>query len=344
MRKKISKAVFPVAGLGTRFLPATKAQPKEMLPIVDKPLVQYAVEEAIAAGITELIFVTGRNKRAIEDHFDKAYELEAELQARNKDALLQAIRQIKPDNVQCFYVRQAEALGLGHAVMCAERLLQDEPFAVLLADDLIEAEVPVLKQMAELHAHYGSSLIGVETIPVEQSRAYGIVEGHPVADRLLKLHGIVEKPAPDDAPSNMGVVGRYILTPAIFRHLHALAPGAGGELQLTDAIAQLMKSEALLSYQFIGRRHDCGSKQGYLQATVEFALRHPEVREEFRAFLRRLPLPAPLNAGAAMQPTSAEPVAGPAAQPRHGPPAAHVPLEVCSGNSARDVRVARHGS
>ncbi len=298
MRKKISKAVFPVAGLGTRFLPATKAQPKEMLPVVDKPLIQYAVEEAIAAGITELIFVTGRNKRAIEDHFDKAYELEAELQARHKETLLQALRQIKPDNVQCFYVRQAEALGLGHAVLCAERLVQDEPFAVLLADDLLEAEVPVMQQMVTLHAHYGSSLIGVETIAVEQSRAYGIVEGHPVADRLLKLHGIVEKPAPEDAPSNMGVVGRYILTPAIFRHLHELEPGAGGELQLTDAIAQLMKNEALLSYQFDGRRYDCGSKQGYLQATVELALRHPEVGTEFRDFLQRLPLHAPQRAEA----------------------------------------------
>ncbi len=290
MRKKISKAVFPVAGLGTRFLPATKASPKEMLPVVDKPLIQYAVEEAIAAGITEMIFVTGRNKRAIEDHFDKAYELEAELQARHKEGLLQRIRQIRPDEVQCFYVRQAEALGLGHAVMCAERLLQDEPFAVILADDLLEAPIPVMKQMVDLHAHYGCSLIGVETIPVEQSRSYGIVEGHPVADRLLKLHGIVEKPAPEDAPSNMGVVGRYILTPAIFRHLHQVQPGAGGELQLTDAIAMLMKSEALLSYQFDGKRYDCGSKQGYLQATVELALRHPEVGAEFRGFLRQLAL------------------------------------------------------
>ncbi len=290
MRKKISKAVFPVAGLGTRFLPATKASPKEMLPVVDKPLIQYAVEEAIAAGITEMIFVTGRNKRAIEDHFDKAYELEAELQARHKDGLLQRIRQIRPDEVQCFYVRQAEALGLGHAVMCAERLLQDEPFAVILADDLLEAPIPVMKQMVDLHAHYGCSLIGVETIPVEQSRSYGIIEGHPVADRLLKLHGIVEKPAPEDAPSNMGVVGRYILTPAIFRHLHQVQPGAGGELQLTDAIAMLMKSEALLSYQFDGKRYDCGSKQGYLQATVELALRHPEVGAEFRGFLRHLAL------------------------------------------------------
>ncbi len=290
MRKKISKAVFPVAGLGTRFLPATKASPKEMLPVVDKPLIQYAVEEAIAAGITEMIFVTGRNKRAIEDHFDKAYELEAELQARHKEGLLQRIRQIRPDEVQCFYVRQAEALGLGHAVMCAERLLQDEPFAVILADDLLEAPIPVMKQMVDLHAHYGCSLIGVETIPVEQSRSYGIGEGHPVADRLLKLHGIVEKPAPEDAPSNMGVVGRYILTPAIFRHLHQVQPGAGGELQLTDAIAMLMKSEALLSYQFDGKRYDCGSKQGYLQATVELALRHPEVGAEFRGFLRQLAL------------------------------------------------------
>ncbi len=290
MRKKISKAVFPVAGLGTRFLPATKASPKEMLPVVDKPLIQYAVEEAIAAGITEMIFVTGRNKRAIEDHFDKAYELEAELQARHKVGLLQRIRQIRPDEVQCFYVRQAEALGLGHAVMCAERLLQDEPFAVILADDLLEAPIPVMKQMVDLHAHYGCSLIGVETIPVEQSRSYGIIEGHPVADRLLKLHGIVEKPAPEDAPSNMGVVGRYILTPAIFRHLHQVQPGAGGELQLTDAIAMLMKSEALLSYQFDGKRYDCGSKQGYLQATVELALRHPEVGAEFRGFLRQLAL------------------------------------------------------
>lgn len=289
MRKKITKAVFPVAGLGTRFLPATKASPKEMLTVVDKPLIQYAVEEAIAAGITEMIFVTGRNKRAIEDHFDKAYELEAELRVHQKEELLHSLRQIKPDNVQCFYVRQSEALGLGHAVLCAERLLQDEPFAVILADDLLYAEVPVMRQMVDLHAHYGCSLIGVETIALENSQAYGIVEGRPVADRLLKLYGIVEKPTPQEAPSNIGVVGRYILTPAIFRHLHQVTPGAGGELQLTDAIAELMKSEALLSYQFEGRRYDCGSKQGYLQATVEFALRHPEVALEFSEFLAKHP-------------------------------------------------------
>jgi UTP--glucose-1-phosphate uridylyltransferase len=288
--RKISKAVFPVAGLGTRFLPATKASPKEMLPVVDKPLIQYAVDEAIEAGITEMIFITGRNKRAIEDHFDKAYELEAELEARHKADLLQVIRRIKPDNVQCFYVRQAEALGLGHAVLCAERLVQDEPFAIILADDLLDADPPVMKQMVDLHTHYGSSIIGVEAIPMEQSSSYGIVEGRPVADRLLKLDGIVEKPAPEHAPSNMGVVGRYILTPSIFQHLKQLTPGAGGELQLTDGIAQLMKSEAVLSYQFIGKRYDCGTKQGYLQATVEFALKHPEVAEEFRNFLLHLSL------------------------------------------------------
>ncbi len=288
MRKKISKAVFPVAGLGTRFLPATKASPKEMLPVVDKPLIQYAVEEASAAGLTEMIFITGRNKRAIEDHFDKAYELEAELVARHKHELLAMIREIKPDNVQCVYVRQSEALGLGHAVLCAERLVQDEPFAVILADDLLDADIPVMKQMTDLHAHYGSSIIGVEAIRMEQSSSYGIVEGRPVADRLLKLHGIVEKPTPELAPSNMGVVGRYILTPAIFRHLRELQPGAGGELQLTDGIAQLMKSEALLSYQFDGKRYDCGTKQGYLQATVEFALKHSELADEFKSFLAQI--------------------------------------------------------
>lgn len=290
MRKKISKAVFPVAGLGTRFLPATKASPKEMLPVVDKPLIQYAVEEAIAAGITEMIFITGRNKRAIEDHFDKAYELEAELAARQKSELLALIGQIKPEQVQCFYVRQAEALGLGHAVLCAERLVHNEPFAVILADDLLDAEVAVMRQMTDLHGHYGCSIIGVEAIRLEQSSAYGVIKGTPIAERILKLEGIVEKPAPECAPSNMGVVGRYILTPSIFRHLHDLRPGAGGELQLTDAIAQLLASEAVLSYQFEGKRHDCGTKQGYLQATVEFALRHPEVAKEFRSFLSALPL------------------------------------------------------
>jgi UTP--glucose-1-phosphate uridylyltransferase len=289
MEKKITKAVFPVAGLGTRFLPATKASPKEMLSIVDKPLIQYAVEEAIAAGITEMIFVTGRNKRAIEDHFDKAYELEAELEARNKQAMLDVLHRIKPDNVECCYVRQAEALGLGHAVLCAERLVNDEPFAVILADDLLDSATPVMRQMVSLYEQQESSIIGVETIAREHSRSYGVVAGTPQGQRLLRLHGIVEKPAPENAPSNLGVVGRYILNPSIFRHLRNLRPGAGGELQLTDGIASLLKEEPVLAYQFEGVRYDCGSKLGYLQATVQFALRHPEVRDEFRGFLQRLP-------------------------------------------------------
>lgn len=311
MRKKITKAVFPVAGLGTRFLPATKASPKEMLSIVDKPLIQYAVEEAIAAGITEMIFVTGRNKRAIEDHFDKAYELEAELEARNKQDLLEVIRGIKPDNVECFYVRQAEALGLGHAILCAERLVNDEPFAVILADDLLDGQTPVMRQMTELHEQHGSSVIGVETIAREQSRSYGVIAGSAYGERLIKLHGIVEKPAPENAPSTLGVVGRYVLTPTIFRHLRELRPGAGGELQLTDGIASMLAEETVLAYQFEGIRYDCGSKLGYLQATVQFALRHPEVREEFRSFLQNLPFghPSLPRQAAAAQALAAEAIA-----------------------------------
>lgn len=293
MHKKITKAIFPVAGLGTRFLPATKASPKEMLSIVDKPLIQYAVEEAIAAGITEMIFVTGRNKRAIEDHFDKAYELEAELEANNKQALLGVLRSIKPDNVECFYVRQSQALGLGHAVLCAERMVNDQPFAVILADDLLDGYTPVMRQMTELYEQHGCSIIGVETIAREKSRSYGIVAGTPYADRLLALHDIVEKPAPEKAPSNLGVVGRYVLTPSIFRHLRNLRPGAGGELQLTDGIASLLANEKVLAHQFEGTRYDCGSKIGYLQATVKFALRHAEVRDEFRDFLNDLRLEQP---------------------------------------------------
>jgi UTP--glucose-1-phosphate uridylyltransferase len=286
MHKKITKAVFPVAGLGTRFLPATKASPKEMMSIVDKPLIQFAVEEAAAAGITDMIFVTGRNKRAIEDHFDKAYELESELESHNKQELLALLRSIKPKNIECFYVRQAEALGLGHAVLCAERLVMDQPFAVILADDLLDGGVPIMRQMSQLYAEHGHSILGVEAISPKQSRSYGVVAGEPFGERLLKLNAIVEKPAPEKAPSNLGVVGRYILTPSIFKHLNELQPGAGGELQLTDAIAALLKEEAVLAYQFDGVRYDCGSKQGYLQATVEFALRHPEVADEFRNYLQ----------------------------------------------------------
>ncbi|WP_080745151.1 UTP--glucose-1-phosphate uridylyltransferase GalU [Cupriavidus necator] len=283
---KVKKAVFPVAGLGTRFLPATKASPKEMLPVVDKPLIQYAVEEAIAAGITELIFVTGRSKRAIEDHFDKSCEIEAELMARGKQQLLDVVRNIKPSHVDCFYVRQAEPLGLGHAVRCASKLVGDEPFAVILADDLLDAPTPVLSQMIRVFDHYHSSVVGVEEIAPEDSRAYGVIAGKPWDDRVVKMSGIVEKPAPQAAPSRLGVVGRYVFTPRILDHLQALKPGAGGELQLTDGIQALLAEEQVLAYRFHGRRFDCGSKLGYLMATVEFALRHAEVAEPFKHYLR----------------------------------------------------------
>ncbi|PRG34741.1 UTP--glucose-1-phosphate uridylyltransferase GalU [Burkholderia multivorans] len=282
----VTKAVFPVAGLGTRFLPATKASPKEMLPVVDKPLIQYAVEEAIAAGITEMIFVTGRSKRAIEDHFDKSYEIEAELEARGKDKLLELVRGIKPSHVDCFYVRQAEALGLGHAVLCAEKLVGNEPFAVILADDLLDGEPPVLSQMIDVFNHYHTSVLGVEEVPPEDTRSYGIVDGKEWEDAIVKLSGIVEKPAPEDAPSNLGVVGRYVLKPRIFKHLRSIKPGAGGELQLTDAIESLLSEEQVLAYKYRGQRFDCGSKIGYLKATVAFAMRHPEVRDAFGGFLK----------------------------------------------------------
>jgi UTP--glucose-1-phosphate uridylyltransferase len=283
---KVTKAVFPVAGLGTRFLPATKASPKEMLPVVDKPLIQYAVEEAMAAGITEMIFVTGRSKRAIEDHFDKSYEIEAELEARGKDKLLELVRSIKPSHVDCFYVRQAEALGLGHAVLCAEKLVGDNPFAVILADDLLYGKPPVMSQMIEVFDHYHSSVIGVEEIPPQDSKSYGIIDGKEWEDNIFKLSGIVEKPEPAVAPSNLGVVGRYVLKPRVFDHIRALKPGAGGELQLTDAIQSLLSDEQVLAYKYHGTRFDCGSKLGYLKATVEFALRHPEVKGEFEEYLR----------------------------------------------------------
>ncbi|NPT40331.1 UTP--glucose-1-phosphate uridylyltransferase GalU [Paraburkholderia sp. 1N] len=284
---KVTKAVFPVAGLGTRFLPATKASPKEMLPVVDKPLIQYAVEEAMAAGITEMIFVTGRSKRAIEDHFDKSYEVEAELEARGKNKLLELVRSIKPSHVDCFYVRQSEALGLGHAVLCAEKLVGDNPFAVILADDLLYGTPPVMTQMIEVFNHYHSSVIGVEEISAQDTKSYGIIDGREWGDSIIKMSGIVEKPEPSMAPSNPGVVGRYVLKPRIFKHLRAITPGAGGELQLTDAIQSLLADEQVLAYKYDGTRFDCGSKLGYLKAAVEFALRHPEVRVEFRAYLEQ---------------------------------------------------------
>lgn len=286
MNKPVTKAVFPVAGLGTRFLPATKASPKEMLTVVDKPLIQYAVEEAMAAGITEMIFVTGRSKRAIEDHFDKAYELEAELEAKNKKDLLELVRNIKPSHVDCVYVRQPEALGLGHAVLCAEKLVGDEPFAIILADDLLDGNPPIMKQMVDQYQHYRCSILGVEKIQPEQSRSYGVIAGKEWEQGIYKLSGIVEKPAPENAPSNMGVVGRYVLSSHIFNYIRNLKPGAGGEYQLTDAIQAMLQDEQVLAYEYQGVRYDCGSKLGYLKATVELALRHPEVKDEFSRFLK----------------------------------------------------------
>ena len=289
MSRPIRKAVFPVAGLGTRFLPATKANPKEMLPIVDKPLIQYAAEEAVAAGITELIFVTGRNKRSIPDHFDKAYELEAELEQKGKQQMLDMVRNILPTGISCIYIRQAEALGLGHAVLCAKPVVNDEPFAVILADDLIDSpERPCLKQMIEVYNRYSNSVIAVESVPREATRSYGIVEVTPVSDQLSRIQSIVEKPAPEEAPSNLGVVGRYVFTPEIIPLLEQTRAGAGGEIQLTDAIATLLDHKEVYALEFAGKRHDCGSKLGYLQATVELGLKHPELSEEFRAYVLRL--------------------------------------------------------
>jgi UTP--glucose-1-phosphate uridylyltransferase len=282
---RIRTAVFPVAGRGTRFLPATKASPKEMLPIVDKPLIQYAVEEAVAAGITDLIFITGRGKRAIEDHFDKAYELEAELQAHGKNKLLKEVRGLLPDGVSCAYIRQAEALGLGHAVLCARHLVGDEPFAVILADDLIDAAVPVMKQMTQVHAKSGGSVIAVQDVPRADTASYGIVSAEKISPGISKITGMVEKPKPEDAPSTLGVVGRYILSSRIFHYLENQRPGAGREIQLTDAIARLLRDESVVAYEFQGRRYDCGSKLGYLQATVNYALKHPELADDFREFI-----------------------------------------------------------
>ena len=289
----IRKAVFPVAGLGTRFLPATKASPKEMLPVVDKPLIQYAVEEAYAAGIRHMIFVTGRSKRAIEDHFDTAYELESELEAAHKQELLALVRSVQPDDMDCAYVRQPRSLGLGHAVLCAEPLVGNEPFAVLLADDLMMGPLggtPVLAQMAQAFRQQGRSLLAVQEVPLDQVRRYGIVAGEPAGGPLLRIQRIVEKPAPEVAPSRMGVAGRYILTPAIFEQIRNQPRGAGGEIQLTDAIARLMEHEAVYAFQYAGKRYDCGSKEGFLEATVELALQHPEVGASFREYLKTLSL------------------------------------------------------
>ena len=291
MTKPLTKAVFPVAGMGTRFLPATKASPKEMLTVVDKPLIQYAVEEAYEAGIREMIFVTGRSKRAIEDHFDMAYELETELEAAGKQALLDIVRGVQPDDMQCVYVRQARALGLGHAVLCAEHLVGDEPFAVLLADDLMRGKPGgpgVLKQMAEVFARTQSSVLAVQDVPLEHVHRYGVVAGTDLGDRLVDIQQMVEKPKADVAPSRTTVAGRYILTPAVFERIRAGGRGVQGEIQLTDGIAGLLASQKVLAYAYEGKRYDCGSKVGFLQASVELALEHPEVGAEFRDYLLHL--------------------------------------------------------
>lgn len=286
---KISKAIFPVAGLGTRFLPATKANPKEMLPIVDKPLIQYAVEEAVAAGITELIFVTSSSKRAIEDHFDSNFELEATLEGRGKHELLDIVKGILPDGVSCAYIRQKSPQGLGHAVLCAKQLVMDEPFAVLLADDLIDGGAePCLSQMVDQFNRHQSSVIAVQKIDSQETRKYGIVDVAGSSEQLAVIENIVEKPEPQEAPSNLGVVGRYILTPRIFALLEHTQKGSGGEIQLTDAIAKLLQAEKAYAYQFHGKRYDCGSKLGYLEATVAYALKHPELAEDFKRSLETI--------------------------------------------------------
>jgi UTP--glucose-1-phosphate uridylyltransferase len=289
----VHKAVFPVAGLGTRFLPATKAQPKEMLPIVDKPLIQYAVEEAYEAGVRHMIFVTGRNKRAIEDHFDTAYELESELEASGKRELLDLVRTLAPEDMDCSYVRQPRSLGLGHAVLCAAPLVGNEPFAVLLADDLMcgpEGGKGVLAQMVEVFERTRTSLVCVQEVPLEHVRRYGIVAGKPVDERIIQVEQFVEKPSPEAAPSRLGVSGRYVLTPAVFDKIRDQPRGSGGEIQLTDGIAQLIGTEGVQAYLYEGKRYDCGSKDGFLEAQVEFALKHPEVGPKFREYLRGLRL------------------------------------------------------
>jgi len=291
MTRQLKKAVFPVAGLGTRFLPATKASPKEMLPVVDKPLIQYAVEEAYEAGIRHMIFVTGRSKRAIEDHFDTAYELESELQAAGKSALLDVVRSVQPADMVCSYVRQSHALGLGHAVLCAEALVGDEPFAVLLADDLMRGTPGgpgVLQQMAQAHAQHGGSILAVQEVPLDQVNRYGIVAGTTSTDGLIDVQQMVEKPAPDKAPSRMAVSGRYILSPSVFDRIRAGGRGAGGEIQLTDGIAGLIGQEKVWGYTYQGVRYDCGSKLGFLQATVELGMTHPQEGAAFAAYLKQL--------------------------------------------------------
>ena len=288
--KKVNNAIFPVAGLGSRFLPATKATPKEMLPIVDKPLIQYAVEEAINAGITELIFVSGRTKRSITDHFDKAYELENELTKKNKNKELNHMRDIIPNDVTCIYIRQAEPLGLGHAVLCAKSIIDNQPFAVILPDDLIDdGNRGVTKQMVSLYESTQQSIIAIESIPKDDTKKYGIVEIDSDDKKpLLKLKSIIEKPEPDQAPSRLAVVGRYIFNPEIFSYLEQIKIGADSEIQLTDAISMLLKSESVYGYEFLGNRYDCGSKLGYIQASIKYALKDPDIRNSLSKYLNNI--------------------------------------------------------
>lgn len=283
---KVRKAIFPVAGLGTRFLPATKSSPKEMLPLIDKPLVQYVVEEAVAAGIEQIIFVTGRTKRAIEDHFDSSPELENHLAEKGKDATLQTVRELS-DMVDIFYVRQKKALGLGHAILCARDFIGNEPFAVLLGDDIIDASTPCLKQLLDVYEHYKGSVLALEQVPQEQISSYGCVAVNRITERVVEVTDMIEKPRPEEAPSNLAIIGRYLLTPAIFPILERQQPGQGGEIQLTDAIKRLSQDEAVYGCLFEGLRHDCGDKLGFLKATVDLALKREEFRDEFTAYLRQ---------------------------------------------------------
>ncbi|GAA0181236.1 UTP--glucose-1-phosphate uridylyltransferase GalU [Clostridium sediminicola] len=284
---KVRKAIIPAAGLGTRFLPATKAQPKEMLPIVDKPTIQYIIEEAVASGIEEILIITGRNKRAIEDHFDKSVELELQLESKNKDEMLNMVREIT-NMVDIHYIRQKEPKGLGHAIACARAFVGNEPFAVLLGDDVVDSEVPCLKQMIDCFNEYKTSILGVQEVPKSDVSKYGIVKGTHIEDRVYKVKDLVEKPSMEEAPSNIAILGRYIITPKIFEILENTRPGKGGEIQLTDALLSLISQEAMYAYTFEGRRYDVGDKLGFLQATVEFALKRDDLREPFQEYLKTL--------------------------------------------------------
>jgi UTP--glucose-1-phosphate uridylyltransferase len=287
MNLQLRKAIIPAAGLGTRFLPATKAQPKEMLPIVDKPTLQYIIEEAVQSGIEEILIITGRNKKSIEDHFDKSVELELELEAKGKYDLLQEVRKIS-DLVNIHYIRQKEPRGLGHAILCAKSFIGNEPFAVMLGDDIVENEKPCLQQMIEVYAQYKTTILGVQEIPRTDVSKYGIVDGKLIEDRIYKVRELVEKPSVEEAPSNVAILGRYVITPAIFEILERTSPGKGGEIQLTDALNVLAQQEAMYAYIFEGRRYDVGDKQGFLQATVEMALRREDLRDEFLSYLQRV--------------------------------------------------------